>query len=178
MPRGNGLHQCLLTKERRSQDQTKEEHQVGLVGSGSVMSMRTLIAQGGPDEGRPQTKRRNLCCPKSDVRSGPKHGNASGDLPTMAVESQGTADGASGSGRPRENQSVASLAHRLERIELLNDHRDRLLLQCAPVKTTSRRVSLPNVTGRSIGTARVPFLKTSLSLGRPGRDRWHRVMWS
>ena len=30
-----------------------------------------------------------------------------------------------------ENQSVDLLTHRLERIELLNDHRDELLLQCA-----------------------------------------------
>ena len=33
--------------------------------------------------------------------------------------------------RTRGNQSVDSLAHRLERIELLNDHRDELLLQRA-----------------------------------------------
>ena len=33
--------------------------------------------------------------------------------------------------RTRRNQSVDSLTHRLERIELLNDHRVELLLQCA-----------------------------------------------
>ena len=27
------------------------------------------VPRRGPDEGRPQTKRRNLCCPKSDVES-------------------------------------------------------------------------------------------------------------
>ena len=65
------------------------------------------------------------------VRSGPKHGNASGDLPTMTVDSPSAADGATGSERTRENQSVDLLTHRLERIELLNDHRHELLLQCA-----------------------------------------------
>ena len=66
-----------------------------------------------------------------ETSAGPKHGIASGDLPTMAVESQGTADGASGSERTRRSQSVDSLTHRLERIGLLNDHRDELLQQCA-----------------------------------------------
>ena len=57
-------------------------------------------------------------------------GSASGD-PMMVTDSSSTANGATGSQRTRGNQSVDSLTHRLERIELLNDHRDELLLQCA-----------------------------------------------
>ena len=43
--------------------------------------------------------------------------------PTMVMDSPSTAGGATGSERTRDNQSVDSLTHRLERIELLNDHR-------------------------------------------------------
>ena len=49
----------------------------------------------------------------------------------MVMDSQSTADGANGHEKTRVNQSVESLTHRLERLELLNDHRDELLLQCA-----------------------------------------------
>ena len=49
----------------------------------------------------------------------------------MVMDSPSTADGANGSERTRGNQSVDSLTHLLERLELLNDHRDELLLQCA-----------------------------------------------
>ena len=49
----------------------------------------------------------------------------------MVTDSPSTANGTTGSERTRGNQSVDSLAHRLERIELLNDRRDELLLQCA-----------------------------------------------
>ena len=49
----------------------------------------------------------------------------------MAAVSQSTADGMHGSERTLGSQPVESLSHRLERIELLNDHRDELLLQCA-----------------------------------------------
>ena len=66
----------------------------------------------------------------SKARSGQMLGSASGDQ-MMVTDSPSTANLASGSERTRENQSVDSLAHRLERIELLNDHRDELLRQCA-----------------------------------------------
>ena len=49
----------------------------------------------------------------------------------MVTDSPSTANGATGSERTRGNQSVGLLTHRLERIELLNDQRDELLLQCA-----------------------------------------------
>ena len=65
----------------------------------------------------------------SKARSGQMPGSASGD--PMMVTSPSAANGATGSERTRGNQSVDSLAHRLKRIELLNDHRDELLLQCA-----------------------------------------------
>ena len=66
----------------------------------------------------------------SKARSRQMPGSAPGD-PMMVMDSQSTADGANGSEGTRENQSVDSLTHRLERIELVNDHRDELLLQCA-----------------------------------------------
>ena len=66
----------------------------------------------------------------SKARSGQMPGSASGD-PMVVMDSPSTADGATGSERTRRNQSVDSLTHRLEHIELLNDHRDELLLQCA-----------------------------------------------
>ena len=66
----------------------------------------------------------------SKARSGQMPRSASVD-PTMVVDSPRTADGANGPERTRENQSADFLTHRLERIELLNDHRDELLLQCA-----------------------------------------------
>ena len=82
-------------------------------------------------EGR-KTKGWNLCSRRvsSKARSGHMPGSASGD-PILSMDSPGTADGANGSERTRRNQSVDLLTHRLERIELLNDHRDELLLQCA-----------------------------------------------
>ena len=49
----------------------------------------------------------------------------------MAAESTGFADGAHGSDGISGNQPVDSLTHRLERLELMNDHRDELLQQCA-----------------------------------------------
>ena len=61
--------------------------------------------------------------------------SASGD-PMMVMDSPSTAGGADGSERTRRNQSADSLTHCLERIELLNDHRDELLQQC----TLSRRL--------------------------------------
>ena len=69
----------------------------------------------------------------SKARSGQMPGSASGD-PMMVMDSPSTADGANGSERTRGNQSVDLLTHRLERIELLNDHRDELLIQCAQSK--------------------------------------------
>ena len=66
----------------------------------------------------------------SKARSGQMPGSASGD-PMMVTDPPSTANGATGSERTQGNQSVDSLAHRLERIELLSDHRDELLLQCA-----------------------------------------------
>ena len=66
----------------------------------------------------------------SKARSGQMPGSASSD-PMMVMDSPSTADGANGSERTRVNQSVDSVTHRLERIELLSDHRDELLLQCA-----------------------------------------------
>ena len=66
----------------------------------------------------------------SKARSGQMPGSASAD-PMMVTDSPSTANGATGSERTRGNQAVDSLAHRLERIELLNDHQDELLLQCA-----------------------------------------------
>ena len=66
----------------------------------------------------------------SKARSRQTPGSASGD-PMMVMDSPSTADGATGFERARGNQSVDLLTHRLERIELLSDHRDELLLQCA-----------------------------------------------
>ena len=66
----------------------------------------------------------------SKARSGQMPGSASGD-PMLVMDSPSTANGATDSERTPGNQSVDSLTHRLERIELLNDHRDELLLQCA-----------------------------------------------
>ena len=66
----------------------------------------------------------------SKARTGQMPGSASGD-PMEVVDSQSTADGTNGSERTRGNQSVDSLTHRLERLELLNNHRDELLPQCA-----------------------------------------------
>ena len=65
------------------------------------------------------------------TRSGQRPGSSSGDPRMMAAVSQRTADGMHGSERTLGSQPVESLSHRLERIELLNDHRDELLLQCA-----------------------------------------------
>ena len=51
---------------------------------------------------------------------------------------------------PREkrvNQSADPLTHRLERIELLNDHRERAPATVCPIQTPTRRVSLPDVAG-------------------------------
>ena len=67
----------------------------------------------------------------SKARSGRRPGSSSGDPQTTAAVSQSTADGMHGSERTLGSQPVESLSHRLERIELLNDHRDELLLQCA-----------------------------------------------
>ena len=58
-------------------------------------------------------------------------GSSSGDPQMMGVESQSIADGMHGSENRWESQTSGSMSHRLERIELLNDHRDELLLQCA-----------------------------------------------
>ena len=66
----------------------------------------------------------------SKARSGQMRGSASGDS-MMVVDSPSAADGATGTERTQENHSVDSLTQRLERIELLNDHRDEFLLQCA-----------------------------------------------
>ena len=66
----------------------------------------------------------------SKARCGQVPGSASGD-PMMVMDSPSTADGANGSERTQVNQSEDLLTDRLERIELLNDHRDELLLQCA-----------------------------------------------
>ena len=63
--------------------------------------------------------------------AGQRPGSSSGDPRMMAAVSQSTADGMHGSERTLGSQPVESLSHRLERIELLNDHRDELLLQCA-----------------------------------------------
>ena len=67
----------------------------------------------------------------SKTRKGQRPGSSSGDPQMMAAESQSTADGMHGSEKMWGSQPVESLSHRLERIELLNDHRDELLLQCA-----------------------------------------------
>ena len=56
----------------------------------------------------------------SKARSGQMPGSAPGD-PMMVTDSPSTANGATGSERTRGNQSIDSLAHRLERIELPND---------------------------------------------------------
>ena len=99
---------------------------------GNVRRLEKHVPRRG-SEGR-KTKGWNLCGPKSVVsskaRSGRVPGSASGD-PMMVMDSPSTADGANGSERTRGNQSVDLLTHRLERIELLNDHRDEFLLQCA-----------------------------------------------
>ena len=59
----------------------------------------------------------------SNARSGQMLGSASDD-PMMVMDSPSTANGANGSERTRGNQSADLLTHRLERIELLSDHRD------------------------------------------------------
>ena len=91
------------------------------------------VSRRGPDEGETKTKWRGLCDPKSVIES--QKWAEAWDLiwrsQMMAAESQSTADGMHGSERTRESQPVESLSHRLERIELLNDHRDELLSQCA-----------------------------------------------
>ena len=78
-------------------------------------------------------KRNDLCSLKSVVEN--KKRAEAWELiwrsQTMAAESQSTADGMHGSEKMWRSQPVESLSHRLERIELLNDHRDELLLQCA-----------------------------------------------
>ena len=72
-------------------------------------------------------------------------GSASGD-PMMVMDFPSTANGVSGSERTRRNQSVDSLTHRLEGVELLNDHRDELLLQCAQSsRLLGRRGLIPTV---------------------------------
>ena len=70
----------------------------------------------------------------SKARKGQRPGSSSGDFQMMAAESQNTADGIHGSEKIWRSQPVESLSHRLERIELLNDHRDELLLQCAQAR--------------------------------------------
>ena len=79
-------------------------------------------------EGR-KTQGWNLCSPKSVIESQKR---------ADAWERNWRSDDGNGLSKYRKwvdwlwvNQSVDSLAHRLERIELLNDHRDELLLQCA-----------------------------------------------
>ena len=67
----------------------------------------------------------------SKTRNGRRPGSSSGDPRMMATVSQRAADGMHDSERTLGSQPVESLSHRLERIELLNDHRDELLLQCA-----------------------------------------------
>ena len=77
----------------------------------------------------------------------------------------------------RENQSADSLTHRLERIELLNDHRERAPATVCPIQTPTRRVSLPDMAGgRRRGL--VPTVRSSQGAGkgmqREGRKgtRW------
>ena len=91
------------------------------------------VSRRGPDEGRTKTKWRGLCGPKSVVEN-KKRAEAWERIwrsPDDAAESQSIADGMHGSERTWWSQPVESLTHRLERIELLNDQRDELLLLCA-----------------------------------------------
>ena len=101
----------------------------------------------------------------SKARSGQRPGSSSGDPRMMAAESLSTTDGMHGSERTLGSQPVESLSHRLERIELLNDHRDELLLLCA----RSRRLLESFLCrtwlvdgGRSI----VPTFRSSQSTGK------------
>ena len=91
------------------------------------------VSRRGPDEGGTKTKWRGPLRPKECHRkpetTEPK--TSSGDPQMMAAVSHSTADGMHGSERTLGSQPVESLSHRFERIELLNDHRDELLLQCA-----------------------------------------------
>ena len=90
------------------------------------------VSRRGPDEGGPKTKWRGLCGPKSVIVN-QKRAEAWELIwrSMVAAVSQSTADGMHGSERTLGSQPVESLSHRLERVELLNDHRDELLLQCA-----------------------------------------------
>ena len=92
------------------------------------------VSRRGPDEGRTKTKWRGLCGPKSVVEN--KKRAEAWELIWRSP------DDGSGISKYRrwnawlrekygESRPVESLSHRLERIELLNDHRDELLLQCA-----------------------------------------------
>ena len=82
----------------------------------------------------------------------------------MAAVSQSTADGMHGSERTLGSQPVESLSHRLERIELLNDHRDELLLQCAQSRRLLESFLCRTwlLEGRSI----VPTVRSSQSTGK------------
>ena len=100
----------------------------------------------------------------SKARSGQMPESASGD-PMMVVDSPSTAIGATASERTRRNQSVDSLTHRLERIELLNDHRDELPAAVCAIRTSTRRVSLSHMAG---GGRRglIPTVRSSQGAGK------------
>ena len=76
---------------------------------------------------------RNLCCPKSDVES-QKRAEAWELIWRSPDDSSGISRHRRWCAWLRENtgnQSVDSLTHRLQRLELLSDYRDELLPQCA-----------------------------------------------
>ena len=125
------------------------------------------VSRGGPDEGETKTKWRGLCGPKSVIENqkGQRPGSSSGDPRMMAAISQSTADGMHGSERTLESQPVESLSHRLERIELLNDHRDELLLQCAQSRRLFESFRCRTwLGGRRRGI--VPTVRSSQSTGK------------
>ena len=85
-------------------------------------------------KGGTKTKWRGLCGPKSVIENQKR---AEASVSHLAIPGwwqrylKVPQMECMGSERTLGSQSVESLSHRLERIELLNDHRDELLLQCA-----------------------------------------------
>ena len=120
------------------------------------------VSRRGPDEGGQKRNGEASAARRvsSKTRSGRRPGSSSGDPRMMAAVSQNTADGMHGSERTLGSQPVESLSHRLERIELLNDHRDELLLQCAQSRRLLESFSLPDVVGRR-GRSIVPTVRSS-----------------